>query len=157
MTTRPVPHTVVDALDRASIGYELITHPRTTTARAEARVLELDPREIAKTLVLTTPTGFVRAVLPASERLDVAKARSILDTEDVRLASEQTIAGAYPDFELGAVPPVARGGDRVLVDRRVCERDTVVFEAGTHETSIRLRTADLVALCEADVVDLVEG
>ena len=100
-------------LEEASIAYELIDHPRTTTAAAEAHVLGLDSREVAKTVVLSTPDGFLRAALPASERLDLGKVRALLGTKDVQLATEVVLAGAYPDFELGAVPPLTAGdGDR---------------------------------------------
>lgn len=144
-------------LERASIDYELIDHPRTTTAAAEAHVLGLEPREVAKTLVLSTPDGFLRAVLPASERLDLGKVRTLLGTKDVQLATEGVLAGAYPEFELGAVPPLTGGdGDRVLVDRRLCENEWVVLEAGTHEQSLRLRTSDLVELSDARLVDLTQ-
>ena len=102
-----------------------------------------------------TPGGHVRAVLPASERLDLGKVRTVLDTNDVELATEDVLAGEYPEFELGAVPPLTGGeGDRVLVDRRLCENEWVVVEAGTHEQSLRLRTADLVGRCNAQLVDL---
>jgi Ala-tRNA(Pro) deacylase len=155
MTARTAPQSLVDELERASISYELIDHARTTTAAAEARVLGLGPHEIAKTVVLATPDGFVRAVLPASDRLDFGKLREILGTKDVELATEAALAGAYPDFELGAVPPLTGGdGDQVFVDRRLCENEWVVLEAGTHEQSLRLRTSDLVKLTDARLVDL---
>ncbi len=155
MSARTTQHGLTDLLDQAAIAYELIEHPRTTTARAEARVLGIEPEEVAKTVVLTTPNGFVRAVVPASERIDLRKAKAVLETEDVGLASEEVLAGAYPSFELGAVPPLpGDSGDLVLIDRRLCERDTVVLEAGTHKTSARLRTADLVTLSGARLVDL---
>jgi Ala-tRNA(Pro) deacylase len=108
-------------------------------------------------VVLTTPDGFVRVVLPASERVDLGKVRTILDTTQVQLATEEVLAGAYPEFELGAVPPLTGGdGDRVLLDRRLCENDWVVLEAGTHEQSLRMRAADLVELSGAQLVDLSE-
>ena len=155
MTARTAPQSLVDELERASVAYELIDHARTTTAVAEARALGLGSNEIAKTVVLATPDGFVRAVLPASDRLDFGKVREILGTKDVELATEAALAGAYPDFELGAVPPLTGGnGDRVLVDRRLSENEWVVLEAGTHEHSLRLRTSDLVALTDARLVDL---
>jgi Ala-tRNA(Pro) deacylase len=155
MTTQIAPQSLVQELEQASISYELINHARTTTARAEARVLGLDAREVAKTVVLMTPDCFVRAVLPASQRLDLSKVQRILGTNDVRLATEDVLADAYPEFELGAVPPLTGGiGDHVLLDRRLCEKDSIVLEAGTHEQSLRLRTADLMELCDARVVDL---
>src|ERR1700675_660982 len=75
MTAQTPPGSFVQQLEQASIAYELIDHPRTTTAAAEAHALGLEPREVAKTVVLSTPDGFLRAVLPASERLDLGKVR----------------------------------------------------------------------------------
>jgi Ala-tRNA(Pro) deacylase len=144
------------ALDAEQVSYELIPHRRTQSAVAEARAIGLDPSHVAKTLVLTTGDGFVRAVLPASERLDLAKVRELMGA-DVGLASEQVLTGAYPEFELGAVPPVGGAGDRVLVDRRVIAEPTVVFEAGTHEQSVRLKSKDLVAVAKAQVADICQG
>jgi Ala-tRNA(Pro) deacylase len=155
MTTHTPPKTLVDRLEQAQIPYELIAHPRTDTAVAEAEALHVDPSQVAKTIVLSTPDGFVRAVLPASERLDLHKVREFLGTKDVQLATEEMLAGAYPQFELGAVPPFTGAfGDRVLVDTKICESESVLLEAGTHEQSLRLKTADLVALSEALLADL---
>ena len=44
--------------------------------------------------------------------------------------------------------------DRVLVDSRVAEQRSVVLEAGSHERSVRLQTAGLLALTEAEIVDI---
>jgi Ala-tRNA(Pro) deacylase len=156
MTTYTAPRSLVDQLERAAIEFELIDHARTETAAAEARILGLSPHEVAKTVVLVTPEGFVRAVLPASDRLDLRKVQLLLGTSDVRLATEQELTGAYPEFELGAVPPMAADGDQVLVHRALCENERVVLEAGTHEQSVRLRTSDLVELSHAQLVDLIQ-
>jgi prolyl-tRNA editing enzyme YbaK/EbsC (Cys-tRNA(Pro) deacylase) len=42
----------------------------------------------------------------------------------------------------------------VLVDTRLAERDSVVIEAGSHDESVRIKTADLVRLTEAQVADI---
>ena len=154
MSVHTAPKTLLDQLEEAGIAYELLPHRQTVTAAAEAEALGIEPSQVAKTLVLTTPTGFVLAVLPASERLDLHKVRAFLDTKDVELASEQTLAGAYPEFELGAVPPTGAHGDRVLVDLLVCENEYVVLEAGTHEQSLRIKSADLIAQNHALLADL---
>jgi Ala-tRNA(Pro) deacylase len=112
---------------------------------------------VAKTLVLSSPAGYVRAVLPASERVDLHKVREHVEGgKRIHLAPEADLERDYPDFELGAVPPFGGAGDRVLVDARLAERETVVLEAGSHEQSVRIRTADLVKLARAEVVDLSE-
>jgi Ala-tRNA(Pro) deacylase len=144
-------------LDEASVEYELLPHPHTETAAAEADALGVEPSEVAKTLVLSTPAGYVRAVLPASERIDMRKLREHVEGgKRIHLATEEDLARDYPDFELGAVPPFGGAEDRVLVDPRLAERETVVLEAGSHEQSVRVRMTDLLRLTRADVVDLTE-
>jgi Ala-tRNA(Pro) deacylase len=146
---------LVRELDRARVPYELIPHEQTMTALAEARVLGAEPQDVAKTLVLESEDGFVRAVLPASERIDLRKVRELLHAHEIELATEATLAGAYPDFELGAVPPLGGpANDPVLIDRRLTMREAVVFEAGRHDESVRVKPDDLVAVTRATVADI---
>jgi Ala-tRNA(Pro) deacylase len=141
----------------AGATYELLPHSHTESAAAEAQALGLSPQEVAKTIVVSTPTGNVRAVLPASERIDLRKLGELHGDrrKEVHLLNEEALARDYPDFELGAVPPIGGSrSDRVVVDRRVAERESVVLEAGSHEESIRLQSADLVRLTDAEVADI---
>jgi Ala-tRNA(Pro) deacylase len=147
---------LTDELDSEGIAYELIPHRPTGTAREEAAELGLSGNDVAKTIVLATDTGFVRVVLPASERLDLHKARELIGSaKSTRLATETELAGAYPMFELGAVPPFGGpAGDRTIFDRRLAEQDTVVVEAGSHSASVRMKTQDLCALANAELADI---
>jgi Ala-tRNA(Pro) deacylase len=144
-------------LDEAGVEYELLPHPRTETAAAEAEALGIDPKDVAKTLVVSSPGGYVRAVLPATERLDLRKLREQVEGgKRIHLATEEDLERDYPGFELGAVPPFGASGDSVLVDSRLAARERVVLEAGSHEQSVRIRTADLLRLTQAQVVDLAQ-
>ncbi len=155
MTAHAPSNALTDALQRQHVAYELIPHRRTQSAAAEARAIGVDPGHVAKTLVLVTEDGFVRAVLAASDRIDLHKVKAILGRDDVDLASEQVLVGAYPEFELGAVPPVGGSGEEpVLMDERLGDADAVVFEAGTHEYSVRIKTADLVSVAGARIADI---
>lgn len=146
-----------EELDHSRIDYDVIEHRRTETAGDEARAIGVQPDEVAKTLVLVSGERFVRAVIPASARLDLHKAGDVLGDKHVRLATEEELVLAYPMYELGAVPPFGvPGGDRVLLDRRLAGRDSVVAEAGSHSESVRLRTRDLLELTRAEVHDLVD-
>ena len=141
-------------LARGQVAFELIPHTRTETAGAEAIVLGLSRDVVAKTVVVVADGEFVRLVVPASHRLDLHKAQDVLGSAHVRLASESELAGAYPMFELGAVPPVGGPTDRVVVDRALTAVGRIVFDAGTHEESIRLAATDLLALAGGEVADL---
>ncbi|MGE5274301.1 MAG: aminoacyl-tRNA deacylase [Verrucomicrobiota bacterium] len=149
---------VAEVLESAGVEFEALAHRRTETAGEEARSLGIAPDAVAKTVVLGTPEGHVRAVLLASERLDLRKVRTVLGltAKEVSLLGEEELAQHYPEFELGAVPPFGGRADRVLVDRRVVDHERVVLEAGTHDTSLRLRTSDLLNLTGAQVLDLCQ-
>jgi prolyl-tRNA editing enzyme YbaK/EbsC (Cys-tRNA(Pro) deacylase) len=147
---------VTDFLDETGVDFDVLEHAHTERAADEAAALGIGAEEVAKTLVLVSPGGNVRAVLAASERIDVRKVAAVLGVggKKVHLASEQDLARDYPGFELGAVPPFGGPEDRVVVDELLAGRDSVVLEAGTHERSVRLKAADLVRLTRAQVADI---
>ncbi len=147
---------VVRLLEEAGVDFDVLEHAHTERAADEAVALGIGPEEVAKTLVLVTSSGNVRCVLAASERIDLRKVAAVLGVggKKVHLASEDDLARAYSDFELGAVPPFGGREDQVIVDERLAGRDSVVVEAGSHERSVRLKAADLVRLTRAQVADI---
>lgn len=154
MSTLAPASALVGTLDAKRVPYEVIQHRRTQSAAAEARAIGVEPEHVAKTLILTTDEEFVRAILPADERLDLHKVRELLG-RNVRLATERELTGAYPEFELGAVPPVGGAGqDRVLVDEHLRGAGVIAFEAGTHELSVQMEVEDLVLVADASYADI---
>lgn len=147
---------LIQELARQQVSYEVIPHQRTQSAGEEAAAVGVAPTEVAKTLILATDEGFVRAVVPGSERLDLTKARALVGGgKHTRLATEAELAGSYPMFELGAVPPFGGPtGDRVIVDAQLPEHEFVVLDAGSHSESVRMRTSDLLNLAGAEIADL---
>lgn len=148
---------LTDALDAAGVEYEVIPHEHTESAAAEARALGLPADGVAKTLVLETPQGNVRAVLPASERISTAKLAKVLDErrKSIHLAPEESLRSEYAEFEFGAVPPIGGAhADRVIVDTHVASHESIVLEAGSHDESIRIATADLIKVANAEVAEI---
>jgi Ala-tRNA(Pro) deacylase len=143
-------------LDDAGVDFDVLDHPHTERAADEATALGIGADEVAKTLVLVAPAGNVRAVLAASERIDLHKVAAILGIsgKKVHLASEDDLARDYGEFELGAVPPLGGPEDLVIVDEGLAGRDSMVLEGGSHERSIRLKAADLLRLSRAQVADI---
>lgn len=135
------------ALDSAHVAYEVIPHTRTRTAIGEAVVLGVSPDLVAKTLIVMTPDGPLRVVITAAERLDLQSLAYLLGAgrHAVRLMSENELARIYPEFEVGAVPPL--GGSRrdpVVVDWAIATCESIVFDAGSHSESIRIARDDFM-------------
>ena len=146
-------------LDAAGVPFEVLAHDHTERAADEAAALGVPADSVAKTLVLSVPDGYVRVVLLATDRLDLHKVREVIGagSKKVHLASEDDLARDFPEFELGAVPPVGGRKDPVLVDKTVPQVEEIVFEAGDHDESVRLRSDDLQRLADVRVVDIREG
>ena len=148
-------NSLTKALADRGIPYELLEHPRTDRAVDEAAALGLKPKEVAKTIVMSTGERNVRVVLPGSERVDMHKLRELLETgKDLHLLTEERLEREYGEFELGAVPPVGGADDEVIIDQRVAALRDVVFEAGDHDHSIRVAASDLVSLTGGRVADV---
>jgi Ala-tRNA(Pro) deacylase len=142
-------------LDREGIRYQVLRHRRAYSASEEAKALGIGADEFAKTVVLLTEHGLVRAIVPASHHVDLDKVRRLLRlTHKPRLASETDLAAHYPDFELGAVPPLGGRRDRVIVDSILAARDTLVVETGSHAEAVRVRTRDVLVDAIAQVGDI---
>ena len=154
--TRERTGTLVDALRKAGCDFELLPHSETFSAAAEAHAVGELEEFVAKTVVLRDDRGRqIRAVVPASRRLDLAKLAREVDADEVTLLDEPELLGSYPQFELGAVPPLSGpAGDAVVIDKTIVAHDHVVFEAGVHDTSVLLRTEDLLAASGALVADI---
>lgn len=147
---------VANFLDGRGIPYDVLEHGLTYTAAAEARAAGFDRESTAKTVVLRDADGFRLAVIPASERLDLGRAREQLGAEhELRLASEDAMAEAFPAFEVGAMPPL---GPMLpapeIIDRRLLEHDQILCCGGDHRHSLRLSPQDLVDVAGARVADI---
>ncbi len=144
---------LIEKLSAEQVTYELLPHRHTETAAGEARALGVQLQETAKTVILRAGDELVRAVIPASEHVDLKKVEHVVG-RPVDLVHEDVLAGAYPEFELGAIPPLGGPSDRVLVDRRLGECERVVFDAGDHDESVRMLTEDLLRASDAALADL---
>ena len=151
--------TVREFLDRNGVEHEMVEHGERFTAAAEARASGVEPPDAAKDVLLKVGTGYVLAVIPASERLDIKKAHEALENEGdrPRLASEDEIAKDFPRFELGALPPFAPLlGVPEIVDRRLLDHDRILCSGGDHRHSVKLDPSEVVRLSEARVADLCQ-
>lgn len=144
---------LVELLRKADVEFELLPHRRTMSATSEAQAVGVLPQETGKTVVVRIDGGCLRAVVPASSRLDLEKLGSLLGSRPA-LLTEAELDGSYPQFELGAVPPFGGPEDRVVVDSRLAECAHVVIEAGTHDTSLRMSGQDLVSVASGQVGDI---
>jgi Ala-tRNA(Pro) deacylase len=143
-------------LAEQGVAYEVVEHPRTESALAEARAAGVPPDHAAKTVVLTGEDRFWLAVVPASHQVDLDKARAALKSHaPLRLATEAEIASHTGPFEVGALPPLGPLLQALeVVDRRLLDHETILFSAGDHSHGILIDPNDLVEVVQPRVADL---
>jgi Ala-tRNA(Pro) deacylase len=135
---------VTEYLAERGVAFEVVVHRRAFTSLQEARQLGVAAEEVLKTVALWTGGKYALAVVPASRRLDLRRAREALADPAARLATEAELQADFPGYALGALPPLGSLlGVPLLVDPEVLDHETVLFAAGTETESIRVRAGEL--------------
>jgi len=126
--------------------YDLMLHPHTASSHETATAAHISEDHIAKAVVVKDASDYAIVVIPASNRLKMNTLRHELN-RDLRLATEDEIAGLFDDCEPGAVPPLGFAyGIETLLDESLTSLADVYFEAGDHEQLVHLRGEDFQAL-----------
>jgi Ala-tRNA(Pro) deacylase len=134
-------------LERENVRYVHDTHRTAYTAQQVAQEEHVPGKIVAKTVVVKVDDGFALAVMPATARADFTRLRSALEAREVRLATELEFTGLFPDCEVGAMPPFGNlYGVPVYVDTALAQDKEIIFNAGTHQDTIRMRYADFERL-----------
>jgi Ala-tRNA(Pro) deacylase len=136
------------------VSYEVQHHREVYTAQEVAESEHVPGRLVAKVVVVLADGQKALLVLPATHRVDLTRAAHALGVADVRLAHEEEFAANFPDCEIGAIPPFGNlYGLPVYVDRTLTADDQIVFQAGTHTTTMRVAYPDFARLVEPVVVE----
>ena len=88
-------------------------------------------QQFAKTVMLKVDGKLAMMVMPAAYRVDLTRLSRALGGDMVELASEAEFKDAFPDCELGAMPPFGNlYGMPVYVDSRLAQQPEIAFNAG---------------------------
>ena len=141
-------------LDDNRVKYVTIRHSPAYTAQEIAALAHIPGKDVAKTVMLKVDDKLSMAVLPASQKVDIAHFAQLIRAKHVQLACEKEFADEFPGCELGAMPPFGNLWDMpVYVSKSLTEDEHIAFNAGTHTELIQLAYADYKRLVKPTVVD----
>lgn len=147
----PILTKLRDFLDKNSVSYQVVAHPQAFTAQRTAQAQHVPGKELAKVVMLRHGAEFFMVVLPAPYRVDLARAAAVIGKE-VSLATEEQFTGLFPQCEAGAMPPFGNLYDLpVYVDEVLTRDDEIVFNAGTHTQTVKMKYADFARLVQPKV------
>jgi Ala-tRNA(Pro) deacylase len=138
---------VQEFLRQANVPYSVFPHAPAYTAQEEAAVTHISGRDWAKPVVFFADGEAIQAVVPADLIVDLEALLLTTGAERLRLATEDEIAGLYPDCEPGAMPPLGPLYHQpVFVDVALAAEPQIVFNGGTHGDAVCMRYDDFAAL-----------
>jgi Ala-tRNA(Pro) deacylase len=142
-------------LDAKGAKYVTIKHSIAYTAQEIAASAHVRGREMAKTVIVKVDGSLAMAVLPAAQMVDVDGLRDAIGAQSVAIAGEDDFREAFPECELGAMPPFGNlYGMEVYVSPALAEDEEIAFNAGTHTELFRLAYKDFERLAQPKVVPL---
>jgi Ala-tRNA(Pro) deacylase len=138
---------IKDMLNQRGVAYEEQHHAEVFTSQEVAQCEHVSGHHVAKVVVVMADGRPVELILPASRRVVLNRVRELLGAREVRLASEAEMERVFGDCETGATPPLRHWKDvPVLMDFAMEVVGDIVFQAGTHQDTIRLKFRDWFSL-----------
>lgn len=134
----PIATTLKSYLDGHQVQYSSVEHSHTESAVDSAKSAHIPPHQMAKAVVLEDSAGFIVAVLPSSNRLNLGWVNEELE-RDLKLATEAELKVLFEDCETGAIPALSNAyGLKVIWDDQLKHASDIYIEAGDHEHLIHL-------------------
>jgi Ala-tRNA(Pro) deacylase len=142
-------------LNDNGVPFDVQHHPLVYTAHEVAASEHVAATRMAKVVMVVADGALAMLVVPAASRVDEAAAVAALDAQDLRLATEDEIRHAFPDSDVGAMPPFGNlYGIPVYVDATLAEEEKIVVQAGTHTETMCVSYADFARLVKPIVGEL---
>jgi Ala-tRNA(Pro) deacylase len=141
-----------DYFEKNQIPYEVGYHVRVYTAQEVAAFQHVPGKEMAKVVMVKADGKMVMLVLPSSYQVDMKKLKGVLNCKKVGMAKEEEFQELFPDSEIGAMPPFGNLYNlEVWVDQVLTEDESIVFRAGTHVETLKIKYKDYVRLVNPKV------
>ena len=143
-------------LDQEHIRYETILHSPAYTAQEIAASAHIPGKELAKTVIVKVNGKLAMLVLPASFQVNLERIKNTFASNDIELATESEFKNAFPECELGAMPPFGNLYEMdTYVDKSLEEDKEIVFNAGDHSKLIKLAFKDYTRLVKPKLVNII--
>ena len=148
-----LPPRLHNFLDEWHAPYTTVHHDRTVTAHETAAAAHVDNQLFAKTVMLKVDDQLAMMVMPAAYRIDLTRLSRALGGSVVELAEESEFKDAFPDCELGAMPPFGHlYGMPVYVDSRLAQQPEIAFNAGSHTEALRMPYVEFERLAQPELL-----
>lgn len=137
-----IPSRLSNYLVEHGARYGVYAHRHSRSSAETARVANVKPHLLAKSVVLEDEQGPVVALVPADKTVRLNAVSHLLGRHRLHLSDEARIHSLFGDCEAGAVPPFGMPwGVPTVVDTELDANEIVYLECGDHECLVRVSNA----------------
>lgn len=161
-TYHPVAAEIISLLEEHHFWHESFEHQPVRTSEEASQVRNgYSLGQGAKALIIrakysSNESKFVMLVLPGDSRFDKQKVSLLLQTKDIRFATEVEVSAVTNGVELGGVPPFGNLFSlEVIVDPSLLKHEKIIFNAGDQRFSVAMKTEDYVTMVQPRIVTII--
>ncbi len=142
-----VPKKLTAYVDSKKVKYSHILHPAAYTAEDVAHSIHCPKHQLAKVIAIHADDREYLAILPASDKLDIANLEMELGAKHVTLFSETELKTTFSDCEIGTTPIFGHlYGMDIIASTSLLEDSEIYFNAGTHTDAMKCSLEDFIRI-----------
>ncbi|MDP3093764.1 MAG: YbaK/EbsC family protein [bacterium] len=144
--TSPVFEKIKKLLDENGIAYQLFEHEPVYTSEQAAQIRNTKMCQGAKAIIFKADDKPVLIVVPGDRRVDTKIFKKLYYIKDLRLLTADEVK-ELTGLEIGAIPPFGSAINlKIYCDQAVFENEEIVFNAGAHTKSVKMKSKDFEIL-----------
>lgn len=137
------------------VQFDTIDHDVAYTAQEIAARAHIRARDLVKSVVMKMDGKIVIVMLPANRKVNLDDFKRCVECKEVSVAREGEFEAAFPECELGAMPPLGHlYGVEVFASEKLKTDHNIAFNAGTHGELIQLKWKDFEKLESPTVIPI---
>lgn len=130
-------------LDSHKIKYVTVTHSPAYTTQSVSHAVHLPDDKMIKSVIVKLDGTLVMAVVHGSKKVDLELLKKVTKAKKADIATENEFKNAFPDCEVGAMPPFGNLYKmKMYVDDSLAKDQEIGFNAGTHSELIKMNFKD---------------
>lgn len=147
---------IVKLLENHGVSYQVISHEPVFTSKQAEDVSGLSLSQGAKTILLSSKSIFILAVLPGNRKLDTKRIARHLGLGKIRFASESEVEQVM-HCKVGACYPFGSFINiRVIVDPALAQEKEIAFNPGKNDQSIIMDSCDYLRVAMPEMLSITK-
>lgn len=161
MNYHPSTEIIKNLLLKNKCWFEAFEHEAVKTSEEAAKLrpnysLHQGAKAMIVQIKVQKKAMFVMLVLPGDLKFDSKKVKALLQTKDLRFATEEEIEKLTEGIKIGGVPPFGNlFGLEVIADPSLFDNEKIIFNAGDRRFSIAMKSQDFKNLVNPQIVPII--